>query len=143
MKAKQTIFIYSDSIILGAVAASLRRTSQFEVMTLPSLPLLAKKFDILTPDILIFDLENPNTEVLFSLLEAYPTLQLIGISPDINLVKIWSGRELRDISTQGLLELITDKIYKLSKESTGDGDSPLLNFDEQGMQKESGQFPTT
>lgn len=142
MKAKQTILIFSDSVILGAVGASLRRTSQFEVMTLASLPKLAKKFDILTPDILIFDLENPNTGALFSLLEAYPNLQLIGISPDINLVKIWSGRELRDLSTQDLLELITDKIDKLSMELASDGDGPTLNFDKQGTQKESGQLPT-
>jgi hypothetical protein len=124
MKAKQTILIFSDSVILGAVGASLRRTSQFEVMTLASLPKLAKKFDILTPDILIFDLENSNTGALFSLLEAHPTLQLIGISPDINLVKIWSGREMRDVSTQDFLELISDRIDRLSMGSAGDGDSP-------------------
>jgi hypothetical protein len=122
MKAKQTIFIYSDSVILGAVAASLRRTSQFEVMTLASLPQLESKLNPLSPDILIFDLKNPHTGVLFSLLEAHPTLQLIGISPDVNLVKIWSGREMRDISTQGLLELITGKIHKLSMKSGSDGD---------------------
>ena len=41
-------------------------------------------------DILLFDLETTWPEAVFSLLESKANLQLIGISPDINLVKVWS-----------------------------------------------------
>jgi hypothetical protein len=51
-------------------------------------------------------LEAPHTEAVFSLLKADPTLLVIGVSPGINLVDIWSGRRLRELTLQGLLELI-------------------------------------
>jgi hypothetical protein len=32
---------------------------------------------------------------------------LIGVSPDVNLVKVWSGRQLREMSMVELTEIIT------------------------------------
>jgi hypothetical protein len=50
---------------------------------------------------------------------------LIGISPDINLVKIWSGRQVRELSTQDLFELIMREANHLSVESDSDEDHPF------------------
>jgi hypothetical protein len=35
---------------------------------------------------------------------------LIGISPDINLVKVWSIQELREGSMQNLIQVITNEV---------------------------------
>jgi hypothetical protein len=124
VKSRRRIFIYGNSVILGSIGVSLQRSSQFEV-TIVSPPLeqvLARNTE--KPDILLFDLQNPHTEPIFSLLETNATLLLIGISPDTNLVKIWSGRELRDLSIQGLLELIKSELNGLAVESSIDKGLP-------------------
>lgn len=106
MKENNLIVLYGNSLILGSIGDSLRRCPQFEVITL--LPPLEemKKRDSLKPDILLFDLETTRPEAVFSLLEGESNLQLIGINPDVNLVKVWSIRELREVSMQSLIELI-------------------------------------
>ena len=106
MRARRRIFLYGNSVILGSIGASLQRSAQFEVTKLAPPLDEALKLNIGKPDVLIFDLETPQTEVVFSYLESNPSLLLVGISPDINLVQVWSGREFRELSTQGLLELI-------------------------------------
>ncbi|MFO7620070.1 MAG: hypothetical protein R6W81_02240 [Bacteroidales bacterium] len=106
MKVRQRILLYGNSVILGSIGVCLQRCPQFEVTTLaPPLQKL-QDLDNLNPDILLFNLETIHTEAVLSLLEINPTLQLIGISPDINLIKVWSIRELREVSMQDLLKMI-------------------------------------
>ena len=120
METYKRIHLYGNSLILGSVGDSMRRCPQFEVTTL--LPPLEEmeKVDSLKPDILIFDLETTRPEAVFSLLESDQNLQLIGISPDINLVKVWSIKELREVSMRDLLEVITSEARDSPVESGGD-----------------------
>ena len=109
MKARQRILLYGNSVIHGSIGACLKRCSQFEVTT-PAPPLKkVQEIEALKPDILLFDLETIHTEPVFSALKTNPSLLLIGISSDINLVKIWSGRQLRELSMKDLLELIKNE----------------------------------
>ena len=106
MKANRRILLYGNSVILGSIAASLRSYSEFDVTTLSALLSDAQMLDEAQPDIVLFDLDAPHTEAVFSLLKANPSLHLIGISPGINMVDVWSGRQLRDLSMKGFLDLI-------------------------------------
>ena len=122
MKTARRILLYGNSVILGAVGISLERYSQFEVTKL-ALPLKeTEKLAAAKIDIIVFDMQTTNPEAVLSLLEINPTIQLIGISPDINLVKVWSIRELREVSMQGLLEFIKNELNDLTVESGIDGD---------------------
>lgn len=124
MKESRRILLYGNSVILGTIGASLRRLSRFEVTTLvPPLPKV-RELEAATPDILLFDLESTRTETVFPLLETNPALLLIGISPDTNLVRIWSGRQLKDISTRGFLDLIESEIKNLSADARLNGNRP-------------------
>ena len=116
MKESRRIVLYGNSVILGAIGASLRRCSQFEVTTMASPLQKMQGLNAVNPDILLFDLETTHTEAVFSKLKTNPGLLLVGISPDINLVKIWSGRQVRELSTQDLLELIKREANHLSVE---------------------------
>ena len=117
MKTTRRILLYGDSVILGTIGASLRGFSGFEVTPLKKPLPDAQVLDQAKPDILFFDLETSHTEAVFSLLKTNPTLLLIGVSPGINLVKIWSGRQLRELSMQNLLELIKSEFKGLAVES--------------------------
>jgi hypothetical protein len=80
----------------------------------------AQVLDDAKPEILLFDLETTHAEAVFSLLKTNPRLLLIGISPDINLVRIYSGRQVRELSTQSLLELIKIEANELPVKEDSD-----------------------
>jgi hypothetical protein len=125
VKQPRRILLYGNSVILGAIGASLRRLSQFEVIVLVKPIQEMQKLSAVNPDILLFDLETTNTEAVFSMLETNPNLLLIGISPDTNLVKIWSGRQVRELSTKSLLELIKSEANDLLVKEDSDEELPL------------------
>jgi hypothetical protein len=134
MKATKQILLYGNSVILEAIGISLSRYSQFEVTKLTHPLQETQKLDAANVDIMLFDLETTHPEAVLSLLEINPTLQLIGISPDVNLVKIWSGRELRELSMQDLLEVIKSAVDDLPSDSGGEG-----NFPYRTVEKKQGQ----
>jgi hypothetical protein len=117
MNVKQQVFLYGNSVILGSIAASLQRCSQFDVTTLATPLQKAQAFDNPKPDIVLFDLEAPHTENVFFLMKTNPALLLIGINPGENIVGVWRSQQMQDISLQGLLELI-------KRGTIGDHDPP-------------------
>ena len=114
MKKSWQILLYGNSLILGAIGSSLRRCPEFVVTTL-AFPRQEKlESGTLKPDILIFDSETAQAGDIFYLLKTNPKLLLLGISSGANLVQVWSGRQLRDMSTKGLLDLIKSEVKNLS-----------------------------
>lgn len=108
MERRKRIVLFGNSIILGTVGASLRCSSRYEVITIPmSEP---KKLNNLAPDVVLFDLEANHLEEAFSLLESYPQIMFVGVSPDKNLVKMWSGQQLHELSTSDLLQVIEEQL---------------------------------
>lgn len=121
MEVSRRILLYGNSVILGTLGASLCKCSQFEVTSLvppfPPTPEMAA----LQPDVVIFDLEANHSEAVFPLLECCPKLLLLGLSPDTNLVKMWAGQQLQELSTQGLMEVINQQLRN-PLAGTGGGD---------------------
>ena len=109
MEKRQHIFILGNSLILGALGERLRRGGQFDLTSL-ALPNDVKELEPIKPDAILFDLETPHMESIFSLSENYSKLLLVGISPDTNIVKVWVGRQMRELSMQGLLAVIRDQL---------------------------------
>ena len=107
MGIRRRIYLYGNSVILGTLGMRLRRLPQYEVISLLTL-VEPQELNSLAPVIIIFDLEITRPETFFPLLESYPGLLLIGISSDTNMVKTWSGRQLHDLSTQDLMEVINE-----------------------------------
>ncbi len=110
MSKSHRIFLYGNSVILGTMGASLRRSSLWEVTTLsPPWP-NREELHALEPDVIIYDIEAEQPEAAFSLLKVSPGLLLIALNPDGNIVHMWSGKQMRELSTQGLLEVINERL---------------------------------
>jgi len=107
MEKRQRIFILGNSLILGALGESLRRCGQFDLTSL-SPPIDVWELASMKPDAILFDLETSHMESIFPLPASCSNLLLVGISPDTNIVKVWVGRQLRELSMQGLLVVISD-----------------------------------
>lgn len=109
MEKRQHIFILGNSLILSALDESLRRGGQFDLTSL-ALPEDARELEAMKPDAILFDLETPHMENIFSLSENCSRLLLVGVSPDTNIVKVWVGRQLQELSMEGLLAVIKDQL---------------------------------
>lgn len=116
MENRQRIFILGNSLILNALGESLQRCGHFDLTSL-ELPVDIRALEPMEPDAILFDLETPRMESIFSLTERCSKLVLVGISPDTNIVKVWVGRQLKELTMQGLLAVIHDQLHvSLSKE---------------------------
>ena len=104
MESPRRVVLLGNSVIVATVGVSLRRSPRDEVISLSGTQL--DQLERVEPDVVIFDLEAARPEAAFSLLERRPSLLVIGISPDRNQVRTWSGRQLRELSMQDLVGVI-------------------------------------
>jgi CheY-like chemotaxis protein len=109
MEKRLNIVVLGNSLILGALGESLRRGGQFNLTSL-SLPEGIKDLEPMKPDAILFDLETPHMDAVFSLSECCAKLLLVGVSPDTNIVRMWVGRQMKELSTQGLLTVIKEQL---------------------------------
>ncbi len=110
MEDHRRILLYGDSVILGSVGATLRTWREFEVISLsPPLPGLSG-LEALGPDAILFDVDMAHPDAAFSLLKTRPGLLLLGISPDGNVVRLWSARQLRELSSKDLKDVIEEHL---------------------------------
>jgi hypothetical protein len=103
---RRRICLYGDSVILGCIGASLAGRSEFDVIRLAQPSPDGSEFETVDPDVILFDVENGHPGPAFSLLETRPDLLLLGVSPDGNVVRQWSGRQYRELSTDELTVLM-------------------------------------
>ncbi len=112
MEVSRRVLFYGNSVILGTLGVNLKKQPQFQVtILLPPFP-GKERLEELRPDVIFFDLEAAHPEAAFSMLETFPDLLLIGISPDNNMVKVWSGRQIHEMSTEGLIGIINEQLEK-------------------------------
>lgn len=104
-KARKRVLLYGNSVILGTIAASLSRSSEYDVVTV-RLPHDKSRVAAFRPDILFFDSDTTRSEEVVIFLQVNPAMLLIGLSPEANQVKVWSIRELREASIKDLIRLI-------------------------------------
>ena len=109
MEKRRRVLLYGKSVILGTVGASLQRNPEFEILPAVASSLEAPELRALSPDVIIYDIEASHPEAAISLLENCPNLLLIGVSPESKRVMLWSGRQLRQASTQELVQVIQEK----------------------------------
>jgi hypothetical protein len=107
MERKKLVWLYGNSVILGTIGASLRRSTQFEAITMTDPVSEEMKQE---PDVIFFDLDAPLPKDAFFLLESCPNLKLIGVSPDNNVVKVWSGKQLSELSLQDLMKVMNEPV---------------------------------
>jgi hypothetical protein len=64
----------------------------------------------LSPDVVLFDLDSPHREDILRLLESCSCSLLVGVSPDANVVKLWTGMQLEELSMDDLMDVIEKQL---------------------------------
>ncbi len=108
MDDRKRILLYGRSVILESIGAGLAKSDRFQIIHLSSHLSRLSELEALDPDVVLFDEEDVHPEVAFSRLGTRPDLLILGLNPDTNIVRIWSGRQYRELSTTDLTHLIED-----------------------------------
>jgi len=106
MKQNCRIVLFGKSVIVGTVGASLQTSSLYDLRLLTHEH--PEELIAIKPDVVIFDLELTRPEEILPYLADICDLMLMVISPDSNLVKFWERRQLRELSTLGLMGVINN-----------------------------------
>jgi hypothetical protein len=105
---RRRILVYGNSLVVEGVGASLRRAGGFDVFSVdPPLP-GPPELEDMAPDLVLFDVEGQHPEPVLALLESLPDLLVLGLSPDGNVARLWSGRRYHDLTTGDLAALLDD-----------------------------------
>ncbi|MCX6545925.1 MAG: hypothetical protein NTV05_16125 [Acidobacteria bacterium] len=104
MEKRRRVVIYGNSVIMGAIRATLLRSRHYDVISLP--PAHQDRLERIAPDVVLFDLDAARPEAAFDLPERRHDLMLIGVRGSDGEGKVWSGRSLHDLSTRDLLKII-------------------------------------
>jgi hypothetical protein len=106
---QRRVILYGDSLILAGVRASLETCPDLQILLLdPSQDKPLEAIRACCPATFIFDLGAVQPDFQLSLLQQ-PGLLLIGVSPESDRMMLWSGRQLRQASTQDLVQAIQHK----------------------------------
>jgi hypothetical protein len=108
MEQRQRIVLYGQSVVLGAVQASLRRYGQLEVISLaPSAT--AQELAAAAPDVILFDAGAGCAGPAFSLLHDRPELLLVGMDPSSEEMLVLSSYPAQVLSVADLVNVIRQK----------------------------------
>ena len=106
MSEQKRILLYGNSVVLGCIGASLERAGKFELTHLSAPWPDRSQLEAMCPDVILFDADSGQPAPAFSLLKKRLDLLLVSIDPDGNFVRLWSGRQYRELSTNDLTALI-------------------------------------
>jgi len=108
MDERQRVVLYGQSVVLGAVQASLRRYPQLEVISLaPSATV--QELAAAAPDVILFDAAAGCSGPAFSLLHDRPELLLVGVDPSSDKLLVLSSQSSQALSVADLITVIRQK----------------------------------
>jgi hypothetical protein len=106
MEKRQRIIIFGNSLILGAIGASLRHWLDAEIVHLSQPLPKAQELSAMSPDVVIYDLEGPQPESKLALLQGQHDLLLLGVHPSNHELMILSSHIAQACSIVDLVKVI-------------------------------------
>ena len=112
MEKRQRVLIYGDTLVLTGVRLCLEANPAFEIIPLDTSyisgqdGLTGQELLTMQPDVVIFDTSSVQPQFHCSLIQEQSGLQLIAVNPDRDQILVWSGRHLRELTLQDLVNII-------------------------------------
>ena len=106
MAERKRIILFGDTLVLAGVQASLEAVLLFEVIPLDAGHASEADLLALHPHAIIFDVASIQPRFRYELVQELPGLRLFGLDPDSNQVLLWSGQQLHELSTAGLVQAL-------------------------------------
>ena len=110
MSCKNSVLIYGRSLNLAGMGACLKHVEGLDVLEIdPSDPDARLRLEVLTPEVILFDLADPPNDLDLAFFRRIPGLLLIGVDPSSDDVLILKGQCSKAMSVNALSQLITSE----------------------------------
>ncbi len=106
MKKRLKVLIHGDTLVLGCLRASLASYEGLELASFEDPVTGLQELAVLGPDVIICDLEAIQPAIQYSLAVQSLDLMIFGVDSASNRVLAWSGRQLCQLSTAELVQVI-------------------------------------
>ncbi len=106
MKKRLKVLIYGDTLVLGCLRASLAAYEGLDLASIEVPVTGEQELRRLDPDVVLFDLEAAGPAFQHSLAVRSPDLLLVGVDSAANRVLTWTGRQLCQLSTAELVQMM-------------------------------------
>jgi hypothetical protein len=113
------VVVCGETLLMAALQASIASDPEIELVPLRDEILTEETLRECRPDAVIFDAAR-RLPFEPAPVDELPDLLLVGVDPATNCVQVWRGRQFRELSTRGLLEVIAD----LSQTPRQEGGAP-------------------
>jgi hypothetical protein len=107
MEKKQRVIVYGNSVVLAGIEAGLSLDPNTEVVSHARTDQLEDLVE-LHPDVVIFDVDDEQSEFLQSQLQSQPDLLLIGIDPESHEVLL-TGQAARSITLDQITRIMQNR----------------------------------
>ena len=107
MEKKQRVIVYGNSVVMAGIEAGLRLDPNTEVVGHARTDQLDDLAE-LHPDVVIFDVDEEQSEFLLAQLQSQPDLLLIGIDPESHEVLL-TGQATRSITLDQITRIMQNR----------------------------------
>jgi hypothetical protein len=122
VKKVQRVIVCGNSVALAGIETSLGMDDDCEVMG-HAMPAAVDELRELNPDVVIFELDAVQHELIYTLSKELPGLLMIGIDLETNRVVLWTQQQAEGWTSQDLARVIrhTGKTGSLKEPKQGKG----------------------
>lgn len=122
MTNRPRVVVLGDSLLVEGVAVSLAKCQQFSLIRIdPAIFDNWQRINFLDPDVIVFELDKPQSSFLLSLLKERPGIMLIGLDVDFNRVIVLNSRQQFTRTVRDLCQIVEAEV----------GDQLQLSFEEE------------
>ncbi len=112
MDNSRLVVLFGDSLLMDGVEASLRASQSLGVMRiLDTVTDLKKCLQALQPDMVIFDWDTPQSQLIISILRDQPGITLLGLDVHSRKVIIVSSHQYTPMSANDLVRVIQSQSF--------------------------------
>ena len=107
MEKRQIVVLFGDSLLMDTVEAGLEKIKELGVIRIhTSIPDVVQRIEPLSPDLVIFDLDLPNSQFLLPFLRTLPGIPLLGLDVTCSRVIALSSRQYTTLTVHDLARVI-------------------------------------
>lgn len=107
MKKTLTVVLYGSNLVMSTIGASLQQKPEFQVQEIKgSIPAMLDKLKAAPPDVILFDLVEPQPQFAIPLLRNHPRIMLIGVDLSSHKMLVLSGEQSRLLTVDDLVQVI-------------------------------------
>jgi hypothetical protein len=112
MENSRLVVLFGDSLLMDGVEASLRASQSLAVMRiLDTVANLRECLQSLQPDMVIFDWDTPQAQLIVSVLRDQPGVTLLGLDVHSRKVIIVSSHQYTPLSVSELVQVIQSQPF--------------------------------